>query len=230
MLKRLSYLPVGNHSPRDSRVSIPWLWLVSWESSVGSHTNRFGCSSLGLCLCICETSLDVLPAAKDSPYWDLREGPLTEITSMSDFNPCIFLVILNVVSSLAQSRVYEDHYLEWVQTEEDTDIWQVLHLFQVKDMNVTSEVREFQLVKGTLTWVFKLFITFSSFPPCIHATTTTLTHTWIHVCIPPEWQGRKIKSCESANQSKDFKYDKWSGLWLSKTLGKAVSMNIIKSN
>lgn len=148
VLKRLSYLPVGNHSPRGSRVSIPWLWLISWESAVGSHTNRFGYSSLGLCLCACETSVDVLPAAKDSPYWDLREGPLTEITSMSDFNPCIFLVIINVVSSLAQSRVYEDHYLEWVQTEEDTDICQVLHLFQVKNMNVTPEVREFQLVKG----------------------------------------------------------------------------------
>ena len=58
-------------------------------------------SGLRFCLCIHAASMEVITVAKPSPLWDLRKEPLTEVISMSDFNPCIILVLVNLLSNWA---------------------------------------------------------------------------------------------------------------------------------
>lgn len=45
--------------------------------------------------------MDVLSMAKGSPYWDSRQGALTEITSVFEFSPYIFVVLINLLSNSA---------------------------------------------------------------------------------------------------------------------------------
>ena len=79
-------------------------------------------SGLRFCLCIHSASVEVLTMAKLSPLWDLMQERLTEVMSMYDFNPCIILVLVSLLSNWADFYVSKKYYLEQVQTKEDKEV------------------------------------------------------------------------------------------------------------
>ena len=192
-------------------------------------------SGLRLCLYIHAASMEVLTMAKPSPLWDLREEPLTEVISMSDFNPCIILVLVNLFSNWADFYISKNYYLEQVHTKEDKEVLASILSVSGQGCECYSLNWNISAVWGggwaPTTWYFSsLFILPPSTPyMCNHHHLDPLRRAYSYVYFP-EWCGREIKSCALQIKEETVRMTNGQGTWLSKTLEKPLSVNIIKSN
>ena len=151
--------------------------------------------------------------AKDSPWWDLREGPLTEGLSMSDSNPCSFLVLINLLSNLPDVYIIKDCCLEQVQTEEVIEalagIWSAFgwgYECYSLSWSVSANLGR-RVSTHNLEFYFIHYFLLSLHP--IHYHLDPLCRTYSCVCSP-EWWGRWIKKLWITNQGRDCKNGKWS--------------------